>query len=130
MLYLYKVTKLQAFCINSPLRSGETGNIAAVKRDLRCSETRTFIQRIYLLYPRLRTSLYDFIMSAVYDLFKSPKRDVENGGNPVLYARVVSHKTISFSHLVEEMADASSFTPGDLRGVLSTITHAMVRHLF
>ncbi|MDD4636500.1 MAG: HU family DNA-binding protein [Bacteroidales bacterium] len=68
-------------------------------------------------------------MSAVYDLFKSPKRDAENGGNPVLYARVVSHKTISFSHLVEEMADASSFTPGDLRGVLSTITHAMVRHL-
>ena len=68
-------------------------------------------------------------MSAVYDLFKSPKRDAENGGNPVLYARVVGHRTIPFSKLVDEMADASSFTPGDLRGVLSTVSQTMVRHL-
>lgn len=106
-----------------------SGNITTGKRELCCSETRAFTKWNSFTYPRQRTSLYNLIMSAVYDLFKSPKSDVENGGHPVLYARVVTHRTISCSKLVDEMADASSFTQGDLNGMLSTVSQAMVRHL-
>ena len=60
-------------------------------------------------------------MSVKYELFKSPVADRESGVVPVEYARITNGKTVSMDKLVEEIADASSFTKGDLKGMLSTI---------
>ncbi len=68
-------------------------------------------------------------MSVKYELFKSPVADRESEEEPVEYARIANGETISTDRLVEEIADASSFTIGDVRGVLSTISEGVFRHL-
>jgi len=68
-------------------------------------------------------------MSVKYELFKSPVADRESGEEPVEYARIANGVTVSIDKLVEEIADASSFTVGDLKGMLSTISEGVARHL-
>ena len=68
-------------------------------------------------------------MSVKYELFKSPVADRESGEEPVEYARIADGETMMSDRLVEEIADASSFTIGDLRGMLSAFSEGLFRHL-
>ncbi|MDD4636282.1 MAG: HU family DNA-binding protein [Bacteroidales bacterium] len=68
-------------------------------------------------------------MSVKYELFKSPVANRENGEVPKEYARIVHGGMIPIDKLAEEIADASSFTKGDVMGMLTTIAEGLARHL-
>ena len=83
----------------------------------------------YSPYPGQWTSLPISIMSAIYDLYDSPNPDSASTDLPVLHARIVNGGTTSSDKIVNEISDAATFTPGDVKGVLSALAETMVRHL-
>jgi len=68
-------------------------------------------------------------MGALYDLYKTPTPYgvVEKKG--LLHARIVNGTRVACDVLLKEIADASTFTRGDLMGMLSAVSDAMARHL-
>lgn len=68
-------------------------------------------------------------MGALYDLFKTPVAHGEEEDKGLLHARIVNRSKVSGKALLTEIADASSFTLGDLKGMMSAVTGAMARHL-
>lgn len=58
-------------------------------------------------------------MAAQYD-FKPMPSSKDDGTSPVLYPRIVNKGTISTKQLVNEICAMSSFTPGDVEGLLSS----------
>ncbi|MDD4636738.1 MAG: hypothetical protein PHI48_13845 [Bacteroidales bacterium] len=68
-------------------------------------------------------------MAAQYDLFKSPVAHGEEEDKGLLHARIVNGAKVTGHALLTEIADASSFTLGDLKGMVSAVTGAMARHL-
>lgn len=68
-------------------------------------------------------------MGALYDLFKTPAAYGEEEGKGLLHARIVNGTKVTGNALLTEIADASSFTMGDLKGMVSEVTGAMARHL-
>ena len=65
-------------------------------------------------------------MSARYDFRKAPN---PQGGEGVLYPRLVSMGTIPWKKIVDEIAQDSSFDPGTIMGVMHEVEHRVLRHL-
>ena len=68
-------------------------------------------------------------MGALYDLYKTPAPYGEEEDKGLLHARIVNRTKVTGNALLREIADASSFTMGDLKGMVSEVTGAMARHL-
>ncbi len=68
-------------------------------------------------------------MSAYYDFKKNPPRKGEEGEAPLLHPCIVSRGTISTRELLCEIARGSSFTIGDLEGVLAQLGEEIAYHL-
>ncbi len=67
-------------------------------------------------------------MAAEYDFMKKPSSKEEAEKQP-LYPRIVSKGTISSKKLINEIAEASSFTEGDLEGVLCALSNKIAYYL-
>ncbi|WP_321333312.1 HU family DNA-binding protein [uncultured Bacteroides sp.] len=67
-------------------------------------------------------------MAAEYDFIKKPSTKEEAENQP-LYPRIVSKGTISSKKIVSEIAEASSFTSGDLEGVLCSLSNKIAHYL-
>lgn len=63
-------------------------------------------------------------MSIRYDLFKNPPRPGETGKRP-MHARVVCSGTIGTKQLAELIAQTSTFSTADVKGVLQAISDRM-----
>ncbi len=68
-------------------------------------------------------------MGALYDLYKTPTPYGEVEKKGLLHARIVNGTRVTCDVLLKEIADASTFTRGDLMGMLSAVSEAMARHL-
>lgn len=60
-------------------------------------------------------------MAARYDFREVPSKK-ENGEEPKLYPHIISSGTIRTRTILEEISEASTFTVGDLEGVLCALT--------
>lgn len=67
-------------------------------------------------------------MSVEYDFRKRPSAKEEGKRQP-LYPQVVSKGTIKTEELVREISTDSSFSPGDVVGVLTALERRLVTHL-
>lgn len=67
-------------------------------------------------------------MCAKYTFYKNPPNR-ETGETGSLYAKVVSGGKITTDQLAEEIADRSSFTPGDVKGVIKALSELLHNHL-
>ena len=65
-------------------------------------------------------------MAARYDFRKAPN---PQGGDGVLYPRLVSNGTIPWETIVDEIAQDSSFDPGTIMGVMHEVEHRVLRHM-
>ena len=68
-------------------------------------------------------------MGALYDLYKTPTPYGEVEKKGLLHARIVNGTRVASDVLLREIADASTFTRGDLMGMLSAVSDAMAHHL-
>ena len=67
-------------------------------------------------------------MYAKYDFRRKPSSKEDEKEQP-LYPRIVSNGTIDFKRIVREIAQASSFTPGDIEGVQLAIENKISDYL-
>lgn len=67
-------------------------------------------------------------MYAKYDFIRKPSSKEDENEQP-LYPRIVSNGTIDFKRIVREIAQASSFTPGDIEGVQLAIENKISEYL-
>lgn len=67
-------------------------------------------------------------MYAKYDFRRKPSSKEDENEQP-LYPRIVSNGTIDFKRIVREIAQASSFTPGDIEGVQLAIENKISDYL-
>lgn len=67
-------------------------------------------------------------MAARYDFRKVPSKK-GNGEEPKLYPHIVSGGTIRTRTILEEISEASTFTVGDLEGVLCALTEKISKYL-
>lgn len=67
-------------------------------------------------------------MTAKYDFRKTPKSK-EDGEKDHLHPRIVSGGTVSTEKLLEDISHASTFTVGDLEGVLASLTSRILSYL-
>ena len=70
-------------------------------------------------------------MKAQYKLVRmpNPHKDEKEAQKQPLHARLVSCGTLRTKELVERASEASSFTPGDLRGCLQSLRDTMLNYL-
>lgn len=66
-------------------------------------------------------------MAARYDFRENPSKDPD--GKPLLHPRIVSSGTIPTRQLLEDISAASTFTVGDLEGVLVSLTEKLSSYL-
>ena len=67
-------------------------------------------------------------MAARYDFREVPSKK-ENGEEPKLYPHIISSGTIRTRTILEEISEASTFTVGDLEGVLCALTEKISKYL-
>ncbi|MCD8268700.1 MAG: HU family DNA-binding protein [Parabacteroides sp.] len=67
-------------------------------------------------------------MCAKYTFYKNPPNR-ETGETDSLYAKVVSGGKITTDQLAEEIADRSTFTSGDVKGVIKALSEQLYFHL-
>lgn len=67
-------------------------------------------------------------MAAQYD-FKPMPSSKDDGTPPVLYPRIVNKGTISTKQLVSEICAMSSFSPGDVEGLLASFEDRISHYL-
>lgn len=67
-------------------------------------------------------------MAAEYDLVRKPNEKGDGTLQP-LYPRIVSRGTISTSELVSEITRTSTFSHGDVEGLIAEITEKISNHL-
>lgn len=67
-------------------------------------------------------------MSAQYDFRRKPSVDGDVKNQP-LYPRIVSSGTIDFERIVREISEASSFTPGDIKGLMVAMEEKVSTYL-
>ncbi|RHJ90519.1 HU family DNA-binding protein [Parabacteroides bouchesdurhonensis] len=67
-------------------------------------------------------------MCAKYAFYKKPPLKGASEDRE-LYAKVVSFKTVKADRLVREISDISSFSPADIKGVLSALSERLAFHL-
>lgn len=69
-------------------------------------------------------------MAAFYDLYRNPPLRDENGDKkPLLHARVVSQGTVNIDTVARDIENATSFTKGDVKGVLLAIEQQLEHYL-
>ncbi len=68
-------------------------------------------------------------MSAYYDFQKNPSKAGKEGEAPLLHPRIVSRGTITTEELLGDIAHATSFTKGDVEGVLTALTENIAYYL-
>jgi len=67
-------------------------------------------------------------MSAHYELFETPTPRA-NEQKPSLHARIIPSTTIRIDRICKEISSFSSFSPGDIKGMLEMLSDQIVRHL-
>ncbi|WP_455637841.1 HU family DNA-binding protein [Parabacteroides sp.] len=67
-------------------------------------------------------------MCAKYTFYKNPP-DRETGETGSLYAKIVSGGKVTTNQLAEEIADKSTFTSGDVKGVIKALSEQLYYHL-
>ena len=67
-------------------------------------------------------------MAAQYDFRRKPSVDGDVKNQP-LYPRIVSSGTIDFDRLVNEISEASTFTPGDIKGLMVAMEEKVSTYL-
>ena len=67
-------------------------------------------------------------MAARYDFREVPSKK-ENGEEPKLYPHIISSGIIRTRTILEEISEASTFTVGDLEGVLCALTEKISKYL-
>lgn len=67
-------------------------------------------------------------MSAEYALFKNPNPNKDDE-KTTLHARIVGGTVVDTEHIIEELKEASSFSPGDIKGLLQSLADSLVFHL-
>lgn len=67
-------------------------------------------------------------MSAKYKLVKSPPASQKEGESS-MHARIVPQATVKINQLCEEISTMSSFSPGDIKGMLESFSLLLGRHL-
>lgn len=67
-------------------------------------------------------------MSAEYALFKNPNPNKDDE-KTMLHARIVGGTVVDTEHIIEELKEASSFSPGDIKGLLQSLADYLVLHL-
>ncbi|GHU59388.1 hypothetical protein FACS189411_16140 [Bacteroidia bacterium] len=66
-------------------------------------------------------------MSAIYNLFKNPNpKTGDDKKNDRIHARLVNQNIIRIEHLVELVSNFTSFSSGDVKGVLAALRQVMV----
>ena len=68
-------------------------------------------------------------MPIKYDFKKLPRTTGNEEEAVRLYPQAVKSKTVSFSELAEEIEQATSYTVGDLKGMMKTIARMAAKHL-
>lgn len=66
-------------------------------------------------------------MSAEYDLYLNPNYNQKEEN--LMHPRIVPHGTVSTDQLCHDIAHASSFTEGDVKGILIEMVNKMERYL-
>jgi len=67
-------------------------------------------------------------MSANYELFENPNPRNDGKKQP-LHARVIPVRTVRLERICEEISNYSSFSSGDIRGILQLLSDQIVMHL-
>lgn len=67
-------------------------------------------------------------MSAKYALFENPSPDKE-GKKKRYHARIVSNGTVRTTEIVDYISEASSFSSGDIKGILDSVSNIMAHYL-
>ena len=67
-------------------------------------------------------------MAAHYDLRPAPRRN-DDDKPPLLYPRIVSKGTVSTKRLVKDICEMSSFSPGDIEGLLVSLQDRIAHYL-
>ncbi|MDF9829511.1 HU family DNA-binding protein [Parabacteroides sp. PF5-6] len=67
-------------------------------------------------------------MSAQYKIQEDPPK-TPNQTAPSYHARFIPGNTVRIDQLCQEISDMSSFTPGDVRGIIQALTDRIVFHL-
>lgn len=67
-------------------------------------------------------------MTAQYGLFKNPPRKGEKD-NDILHARIMPGRTIRIDRITREISECTSFSPGDVKGLLQAFADMLVSYL-
>jgi Bacterial DNA-binding protein. len=68
-------------------------------------------------------------MAIEYDFKKLPRSSGSGEESERIFPQVVTLKTISFAELVDEIEQATSYTAGDLRGMMAAVAQYAAMHL-
>lgn len=68
-------------------------------------------------------------MTAIYNLFSNPSQPDSGNGIIRLHARIVSKGTVSMKLISQRIEEATSFTGGDVAGVLRSLAEQMAQYL-
>lgn len=67
-------------------------------------------------------------MAAQYGLFRNPPQKGEKKSD-ILHARIIPARTIRIDRITREISDCTSFSPGDVKGLLRTFSDIIVSYL-
>ena len=70
------------------------------------------------------------VMATFYDLYRNPPlQDESSEQKPLLHARVVSQGTVNTDTIARDIENATSFTKGDVKGVLLALQQQMEHYI-
>lgn len=67
-------------------------------------------------------------MTAQYGLFRNPPRKGEKESD-ILHARIIPGRTIRIARVCREISECTSFSPGDVKGLLQAFADILVMYL-
>lgn len=67
-------------------------------------------------------------MTAQYGLFKNPPHKGEKESD-ILHARIIPGRTIRIDRITREISECTSFSPGDVKGLLQAFADVLVSYL-
>lgn len=67
-------------------------------------------------------------MGAQYALYENPNPRKDGKKQP-LHARIVPGRTVRINRIVREISESTSFSPGDIKGLLQAFADQLVSHL-
>lgn len=66
-------------------------------------------------------------MSIEFEFYETPNPSGEKNGR--YHARAITRNTVSTEQIINEINEASSLTPGDIKATLASLSDILVRHL-